>query len=59
MCVLIVDLPKVYSLLRNFLLAKLNTYEFDYTSIKLISSFLSNTKYRTKYNNLLATGKIS
>ena len=49
--VLFVDLPKVFSLLRDFLLANLNAYGFDYTYIKLVSSFLSNRKYGTKINS--------
>ena len=49
---LFVDLPKAfYCLQHDLLLAKLNVYGFDYKCLKLISSFLSNRKYRTKINS--------
>ena len=57
---LFVDLSKALDCLQHdLLLAKLNTYGFDYKSLKLISSFLSNRKYRTKIIHLLANGNIS
>ena len=42
------------SLLQDLLLAKLAAYEFSYSSLKLISSFLSNRKYWTKINSTLS-----
>ena len=45
-------LSEVFDCLQhNLLLAKLYAYGFDYKSLKLISSFLSNRKYRTKINS--------
>ena len=56
---LFVDLSKAFDCLQHdLLLAKLNAYGFDYKSLKLISSFLSNRKYRTKINSFLANGNI-
>ena len=63
---LFVDLSKAFGCLQHdLLLAKLNVYGFDYISLKLISSFLSYSKYRTKINSsfskwkhLLITGMI-
>ena len=44
-----VDLSKEFDCLQHdLLLTKLNTYGFDYKSLKLILSFLSNRKHRTK-----------
>ena len=49
---LFVALSKAFGCLQHDLsLAKLNAYGFDYKSLKLISSFLSNRKYRTKINS--------
>ena len=49
---LFVALSKAFDCLQHDpLLAKLNAYGFDYESLKLISSFLSNRKYRTKINS--------
>ena len=49
---LFVDLSKAFDCLQHdLLLAKLNAYGFDYKSLKLISSFLSNRKYGTKINS--------
>ena len=46
------DLSKAFDCLQDdLLLAKLNAYGFDYKFIKLISSFLSSRKYRTKINS--------
>ena len=46
---LLVDLPKVFDcIVHDLLLAKLSTYGFDYNSLKLINSFLSGRKFRTK-----------
>ena len=55
---LFVDLSKALDCLQHdLLLAKLNTYGFDYKSLKLISSFLSNRKYRTKTNSSFSEWK--
>ena len=44
-----VHLSKAFDCLQHDLvLAKVNAYGFDYKFLKLISSFLSNRKYRTK-----------
>ena len=46
------DLSKAFDCLQDdLLLAKLNAYGFDYKFIKLVSSFLSSRKYRTKINS--------
>ena len=55
---LFVDLSKAFDCLQHdLLLAKLNAYGFDYKSLKLISSFLSNKKYRTKINSSFSEKK--
>ena len=55
---LFVDLSKAFDCLQHDLvLAKLNTYGFDYKSLKLISSFLSNRKYRTKISSSFSEWK--
>ena len=55
---LFVDLSNAFDCLQHdLLLAKLNAYEFDYKSLKLISSFLSNRKYRTKINSSFSEWK--
>ena len=41
----------------DLLLAKLNAYGSDYKSLKLISSFLSNRKYRPKINSCFSDWK--
>ena len=46
---LLADLLKAFDcIVHDFLLAKLSTHGFDYNSLKLINSFLSDRKYRTK-----------
>ena len=42
-------------LLHDFLIAKLATYGFDYKSLTLIQSYLSNKQQRTKVNNTYST----
>ena len=55
---LFVDLSKSFDCLQHdLLLAKLNADGFDYKSLKLISSFLSNRKYRTKINSSFSEWK--
>ena len=55
---LFVDLSKAFDCLQHdLLLAKLNAYGFDYKSLKLISSFLSNRKYRTKITSSFSKWK--
>ena len=55
---LYVDLSKAFDCLQHdILLAKLNAYGFDYKSLKLISSFLSNRKYGTKINSSFSEWK--
>ena len=47
-----VDLSKAFDCLQHdLLLAKLNAYGFEYKFLKLISSFVSKRKYRTKINS--------
>ena len=49
---LLTDLSKAFDcLLHDFLIAKLAAYGFDYESLTLIQSYLSNKKQRTKVNN--------
>ena len=49
---LFVDLSKAFYCLQHYLLlAKVNAYRLDYKSLKLISSFVSSRKYRTKINS--------
>ena len=46
---LLVDLSKPFGcIVHDLLLANLSAYGFDYNSLKLISSFLSDRKFRTK-----------
>ena len=46
---LFVDLSKAFECMgHDLLLAKLSPYGFDYNSLKLINSFLSDGKFRTK-----------
>ena len=55
---LFVDLSKAFDCLQHdLLLAKLNAYGFDYKTLKPISSFLSNRKYRTKINSSFSEWK--
>ena len=55
---LFVDLSKAFDgLQHDLLLAKLNAYGFDYKSLELILSFLSNRKYRTKITSSFSEWK--
>ena len=46
---LLVDLSKAFDcIVHDLLLTKLSAYGFDYNSLKLINSFLSGRKFRTK-----------
>ena len=55
---LFVNLFKAFaSLQHDLLLAKLNVYGFSYKLIKLISSFLSGRRYRTKINYAYSDGE--
>ena len=46
------DFSKAFGgILGNLLITKLAAYGFDYQSLRLIESFLSNRQQRTKINN--------
>ena len=50
--VTLTDLSKAFGgILGNLLITKLAAYGFDYQSLRLIESFLSNRQQRTKINN--------
>ena len=49
---ILTDLSKAFDCLKHdFLIAKLNAYGFDNSSLKFILSYLSKRKHRTKVNN--------
>ena len=49
---LLADLSKAFEcIVHDLLLAKLRAYGFDYNSLKLINSFLSDRKFRTKISS--------
>ena len=49
---LLTDLSKTFDCLSHeLLIAKLNAYDFDLPALKLIQSYLSNRKRRTKINS--------
>ena len=53
---LLTDLSKAFEcLLHDLFIAKLSTYGFDYESLTLIQSYISNSKQRTKVNNTYNT----
>ena len=50
--VILTDLSKDFDcILNDFLIAKLAAYGFDYQSLRIMESFLSNRQQRTKINN--------
>ena len=49
---LLTDLSKAFDCLNHeLLIAKMHAYGIDHTALKLIFSYLSNRKHRTKVNN--------
>ena len=49
---LLTDLSKAFDcMLHNLLIAKLAAYDFDYNSLQMLQSYLSNRKQRTKIND--------
>ena len=53
---LLTDLSKAFEcLLHDLFIAKFSTYGFDYESLTLIQSYISNSKQRTKVNNTYNT----
>ena len=49
---LLTDLSKVFDyLLHDLLIAKFAAYGFDYNSLQMLQSYLSNRKQRTKIND--------
>ena len=53
---ILTDLSKAFDcILHNLLIAKLVAYAFDYQSLRIMDSFLSNRQQRTKINNTVVT----
>ena len=49
---ILTDLSKAFDcILHELLIAKLAAYGFDYQSLRIMESFLSNKQQRTKINN--------
>ena len=49
---ILTDLSKAFDcVLHDLLIAKLAAYGFDYQSLRIMESFLSNRQQRTKINN--------
>ena len=49
------DLSKAYNcIFHDLLIAKLAAYGFDYLSLRIMESFLSNRQQRTKINNVFS-----
>ena len=49
---ILTDLSKAFDcILHDILIAKLAAYGFDYQSLRIMESFLSNRQQRTKINN--------
>ena len=49
---ILTDLSKAFDcILHDLLIAKLAAYGFDYQSLRIMESFLSNRQQRTKINN--------
>ena len=52
---ILTDLSEAFDgILHDLLIAKFATYGFDYQSLRIIESFLSNRQQRTKINNSLS-----
>ena len=52
---ILTDLSKAFGcILHDLLIAKLVAYGFDYQSLRIMESFLSNKQQRTKINNVFS-----
>ena len=53
---LLTDLSKAFDCVKHdLLIAKLHAYNFDYNALKLVNSYLSNRKQRTKIDNTFSS----
>jgi len=53
---LLTDLSKAFDVLsHDLLLAKLNVYGFSYNTLKLVQSYLTNRRHRTKNGSIYST----